>query len=270
MANQPQQFQFRDSRQKQVYQDLQLFGHGPAAFFRDACQLMETEHGLESCTHLVAHLMREVTGAVIEVLVPPDIDLPTEGTYAAKIKAVLDRLEFKPTDFVTHFSTCNLQGSNAAPHRLAHRDSLRAPRRRDAAFDEYWEELQEFLSRLLDRAKDRFLELSLPWERLAEAEPTRRAITDLKTRLPHHPIFLNRFFDRLQDPKWLKPLALEGYFDNPPDAVQTESGLQFPGWAQSRFLLRMDHIPTHTPPNTKDRTDYFSELCTAFEEDNSE
>ena len=49
------------------------------------------------------------------------------------------------------------------------------------------------------------------------------------------------FFDRLENPLWLRPLLAKGFFTNPPDPVRDESKrtISFPPWPESRYLARM-------------------------------
>jgi hypothetical protein len=64
-----------DPRQAETYRLLQLVGGEPAAYFRDACRLMAGDVRLEATTHVVAHLLRELDGAlsgVLRPMVPPD------------------------------------------------------------------------------------------------------------------------------------------------------------------------------------------------------
>ena len=63
-------FRITDPRQERIYRRLSLLGPGPAAFYRDACRLMAEDTPLETKTHLVAHCLREVEGALRQVLLP--------------------------------------------------------------------------------------------------------------------------------------------------------------------------------------------------------
>jgi len=59
------------------------------------------------------------------------------------------------------------------------------------------------------------------------------------------------FFDRLDNPEWVEPLAAAGLFDRPPDLQQAEEGNGWtaPPWAQSRYLARMAaHVPEKVLP----------------------
>lgn len=49
------------------------------------------------------------------------------------------------------------------------------------------------------------------------------------------------FFDRLENPSWLEPLAKKGFFKNPPPPQSDESDgtVGFPIWPESRYLARM-------------------------------
>lgn len=54
---------------------------------------------------------------------------------------------------------------------------------------------------------------------------------------PQHEAY---FFERLENPKWIGPLADRGVFDHPPSALHLEGGgIRFPRWPPSRYLARM-------------------------------
>lgn len=49
------------------------------------------------------------------------------------------------------------------------------------------------------------------------------------------------FFDRLENPEWIRPLKAKGFFSSPPKPVREESRgtIAFPPWPESRYLFRM-------------------------------
>jgi hypothetical protein len=47
------------------------------------------------------------------------------------------------------------------------------------------------------------------------------------------------FFDQLQSPTWIPSLRLRGLFESPPEPVEKDGGIGFPGWPQSRYLARV-------------------------------
>jgi hypothetical protein len=62
-------YKFTYPEQAQIAQKLKnLVGPGAAAFYKDACWLMELEPPLESTTHLVGHLLREIESSLRSVL----------------------------------------------------------------------------------------------------------------------------------------------------------------------------------------------------------
>jgi hypothetical protein len=51
------------------------------------------------------------------------------------------------------------------------------------------------------------------------------------------------FFEKLNSPAWLAPLAEKGRFRTPPAKVEVDGGVMFPGWPESQYLARMARIP---------------------------
>jgi len=49
------------------------------------------------------------------------------------------------------------------------------------------------------------------------------------------------FFDRLENPEWIRPLRSKGYFSNPPrmQPDETRGTIRVPQWPESRYLARM-------------------------------
>lgn len=47
------------------------------------------------------------------------------------------------------------------------------------------------------------------------------------------------FFDKLNDPSWIRPLQERGFFSRPPDPVDADGGVMFPLWPEGEYLARM-------------------------------
>lgn len=47
------------------------------------------------------------------------------------------------------------------------------------------------------------------------------------------------FFDKLDDPGWLKSLVKMKFFCSPPVPERSEGSVRYPGWAESRYLVRV-------------------------------
>ena len=89
-----QLYRFKDPRQRRIYDDLhRLIGPGPAEFYKDACQLMDSPQLLESTTHLVGHLLREIESAIRDVLTPVAQRLADQEAQHGEDKA--SRLKFQ-------------------------------------------------------------------------------------------------------------------------------------------------------------------------------
>ena len=67
-----------EALQARIVRGLERFGAGPAAYFRDACVLMEGDPPVTSDAHLVGHLLRELEGSVRAVLLPPEARRPPQ------------------------------------------------------------------------------------------------------------------------------------------------------------------------------------------------
>ena len=100
----PEPFQFDNPRQERIYQNLaSIIGPGPATFYRDACRLKSLEPPLETASHLVAHLLREIESGLRDVLEPivvQEASIETKGKerHKTEIQAILKCLEIPVTD----------------------------------------------------------------------------------------------------------------------------------------------------------------------------
>src|SRR5688572_27121228 len=62
-------FRFYDPREERIYRRLHLVSSGAQSFFKDACRLrQEIQPSLESTTHLISHLFREIDSSLRAVL----------------------------------------------------------------------------------------------------------------------------------------------------------------------------------------------------------
>src|SRR5579859_3127016 len=72
---------------------LTQVGPGPAAFFRDACNLMSEEPPRPAVTHLVAHLLGDIFSSWESVLGSEGLRIPgTKDRKKAKIRTILTEL----------------------------------------------------------------------------------------------------------------------------------------------------------------------------------
>jgi hypothetical protein len=226
-----------ERRQRVIVRRLGLIGEGPAAHFTDACRLMEGDMRLDSTSHLVAHLLREVQSALNAVLIPmvPDGRWPAKGSkdaQALQISAMCDALRV-PTEDELRNSWKAFAGTL---NRYAHRDGLARSRPVDEEFELFWDRGQAVLFAVSGRIEATYAEALPRIERLALGDPDVKAFMQ---SMLHSTVALDRFFE-LAGVAWLEPLRAKGYFDDPPPLVPNEEGgYEFPRWPQGRFLARV-------------------------------
>jgi len=216
-------FSFSNVQQKKIYEDLKLIGPGPASFFRDACWLMENPEVLESTSHLVAHLLREIESSLRSILKPITIktqekekeveqsghqDKEKEKSHKNQIK---DILKFLGIDETSQEGKAWLELANDL-HELAHREGLREPRSREE-IRESWEKCLRLFSVILPKLRENFFDIWFPVldRLLSKPVPAEVDIKKLAKEVPNNFVTRRYFFDRLENPEWLEPLWERGF-----------------------------------------------------------
>ena len=209
----PIPFYFVDPRQQKIYEELnQLVGPGPAAFFRDACWLIQNPDTLESTSHLVGHLLREIESAIRSVLLPIAEETADEelkpGSQKDQIKVILKTFNIAKE---TREARAWFELADQL-HSIAHRCSLERPRPPHEVQD-FWEKLQTLLEIILCGIRQRFLKwFPILDNLLSKPQPTTDDIKTLVNKVPHNFATRGYFFDRLENPEWLEPLRKKGFF----------------------------------------------------------
>src|SRR5438093_19443 len=97
-------FTIRDPRQQQIVKQLgHLVGPQAAAMFHDVCYLITETHPLQTTSHLVGHLLREIESALRSVLISLSHPAPQKTkngsqAHAEEIKTILKDLEIPESD----------------------------------------------------------------------------------------------------------------------------------------------------------------------------
>ena len=191
----------------------------------------------QATTHMVAHLLRELDGAlrgVLEPMTDPEAwpEKNTDDRQRKMIDCLCDVLRVPEGDPLR-----DAWLEFAGPlHTRAHRHGLAAPRPVDVAYRDSWDRAEVVIYDVARRIEATFA-ATLPFiERLAEGDPNLAA---LRSRVPHSTVALDRFFDRAGI-AWLEPLAKADYFADPPPLVAGDDGsISYPRWPQGRYLVRM-------------------------------
>lgn len=231
-------------RQREILRRLKLVGGAPASYFLDACRLMAQDPALDSQTHLVGHLLRELNGGLVEALRPmvPIESWPGNGvtdSQSKRVAAICDALRVPADDSLRK----SWKAFSSRLAKLAHRRGLIAPRPCDRDFEEHWELGEAVLHALTQRIEANYAENLPRIEQLAGEAPNIKAY---RGTMLHSTVALDRFY-AIAGVEWLEPLRGEGAFDNPPPLVPNEEGMYaYPRWPQGRFLARVGSAAPQT------------------------
>ncbi len=246
-------FKFSDPRQLRIHERLMRVGPGPASFYRDACSLMENNINLESKTHLIAHLLREIESSLRSVMKPFDYMPPEkcekcgnrpEG-HRTEIKSIITLYDLeKSGDVAKLWLQLADQQTQIGLARRAHRNALGSPREADKDFTDLWENMEILLDVLLDKMESNYLGyISTLDGLLAKISINKNDVQALLQHVPNNNVTLSYFFEKLEQPGWLKPLAEKDFFKNPPlPIVHPDSGTSFPFWPQAQYLRKMAQL----------------------------
>lgn len=225
-----------------------LVGRGPAAFYRDACDLMDEPTRLHSTSHLVGHLIREIESALRAVFgsmaSTADRTSDTKGkksrggdAHKQGIAAILTALGIPASDPVAE----KWLEQAGTYHLRAHRRRLADPAPVSSAYVQFFDDFQGILDYVLDKMEANFATVIATLDQLAVKAPaTANDVTFLLTSVPQDFVALGRFFERIADPSWLPLLQCAGLFALPPEPeLHDDNTVGFPPWPQLRYLVRM-------------------------------
>ena len=231
-----QPFSFHDQRQERIYRRLRLLGEGPAAFFRDACKMMDSPTEYRTTTHLVGHLMREAEAFVRDVLAPQVAE--GDSKHRREIQGIL-RILGIPADHSVSLLWLSLPGGDGL-QRWAHRDALLMPRPVDDRFQGMWDSLLVILDFVLENFEQNYLIYHKILDELIDIEhPTNADARRLTAHAPNNLVAYEYFFGKLNSTEWLNPLATEGLFRWPAPLERNDGTIRFVRWPQSRYLARV-------------------------------
>lgn len=268
-------FRFPTQRERNIYIRLQLIGDGPAANFVDACRIMagDEDMRLQSATHIVGHLLREIESAVRDVLLAfschsdPYVTQASTGdpsngatnkadgqeNHKQEIRMILRYYKMEETSGTGKLWLALAGAAQHAPsymkplHAVAHRNALARPRPLDGKFHLFWDEVLGLLDTLLALFEASYATaIDIVEELLTHALPTREDAKRLREGVPNSRVVLSYFFDTCQNPLWIGMLAGKGYFARPPGVEldeETGAALGYPVWPASRYLARMARLP---------------------------
>jgi len=266
----PSPFNFDDPRQRLIHERLsRLVGKSAAEFYKDACRFMSDsiEPPFAATTNIVAHMLREVESSLREVLAPlaaeaasdsePEQEKAAESPadpecknrksdHVNEIRAVLAMLGIPENDGLAK-AWIALPGEEKGLQKYIHRRGLKPIRQVDEDFRDLWTKMGTILHGILDRFEARYIIVFDSLENLAKkVDPTKDDASYFASSIPNNFISHSRFFDNLDNPKWLPILRARGIFkDPPPTEYGYEEGgktIRYPLWPATTYLLKMTSV----------------------------
>jgi len=201
---------------------------------------MQNPHTLQSTSHLVGHLVREVNSAINEVLKPIVPEKVVEGEknkQEKRIRAILATLAI-PEDSQEARAWLALAGEL---HRVAHRKALEAPRPPDEV-RELWENFQLVLVGLLPAMRNRFLNwFGILDELIKKPQPTKADLERLRREVPNNAVVRRYFLTASKIPGGCGPCRRKGFSNTRPRRCATRKR----GRSNSRHGLRPATWPAY-------------------------
>lgn len=261
----PKVFVFSEPRQAKIYKALKrTVGDATASFYKDACKIYLGKYDLESETHLIGHLLREILGSLTEILLPKDY-VPSDGKNENEHKVNEIVAEYKidaNNKPIKLWLDITKNKKDLGLHRWAHRSGQISVRSPDKRFEDLWQKIQILFEFLLDVIEKNYLHYVYYLDKLlAKQQITGKDVSELKDKIPCNSVTLGYFFDRLDKPDCLSLLNKKGFFGNPiPPLEHPDGGVSFPYWAQMAYLVKMSKIPS--------RQDQVLKICLGIETEN--
>jgi len=272
-------FRFRDPFQKRIYDGLIQIGEESAAFFMDACQIMnqvKTEEGFKNPIPLVCHALREIDSSLRSVLRPLG-SKPKVGDYEktreilrenfnnmdeGKLNKIVSILhpENRKNEIKNILSALGINEEeqiaqkwlNFKLHKFAHRNSLSKPRIVDEEFINFWAEAQNLFDALLQRFKDNYNFYMHRIDVITSVDnPRSKEIKILRNEIPNNLVTQNYLFSKLKEKSsvWLGLLEKNYFFKCPPEPEYDPDKklIYYSPWPASRYLAHISSLKAFDP-----------------------
>lgn len=217
-------FSSLNPRQQKIYDGLKTIGPLPAAFYRDAVNIIN-QSSVDTKSYLIAHLARELDGSIRDVF--SLLEEKGELTHLDIVVRCLGLSEMSP------FAIDWQEISSQFP-KLAHRSKpFNAPREAEKIL-ELWQRYENILYQLVGNyfALQRRLEVAI-----AIDSPTKTFLKTLPNLLALDASKFY-FFKSIRSAKWLNGLIDTGWYnpDNAPTPIQVDGGYQRQRWFPLLYL----------------------------------
>ncbi len=204
---------FASPQQEDVYRMLDdLVGSGPAAAYRDACQL-RFDNRYQMRTQLIGHLQREIDGSILDVIAPHEMrdKRGVPDSRRKKIEEICRILELSPeSETMRHWIEMKFVA-------FAHRKNL-SIREFSEAFEAQCDFYDAILHAVLKAFASAFrITIDRVKSLLQQPNPTEHHVKSLSVSIPNHRTIFDQVFERKLSRPWIDKLLHERFFDDPPE-----------------------------------------------------
>ncbi len=232
------------SDQAKLYKLLyELVGPGPAILYKDACFLLQNDLPLESKTHLIFHLFREIESAIREVIIPICKDFKvkkSESGQKQEIEAICKFFNLNDNDPIKTKWLFNIKHEDYENkntlHILAHRYNLNKPKDLDKNLLSIIIDFQNIFTTILEKFQSKYLDIYEKIDNIIKNSEFGKI-----DKLPNIYHVRRYLFQKAISKKWLEYFQKnrKRYFSDPPK-VKIEDGRHiFENWPESEYLAKM-------------------------------
>lgn len=230
-------------RQARILKRLELIGPGSIAFFRDYIRISSEPETLESYSHIVSHLLREIESSIRDVVESISPEYKKNGdNHRRSIGVCLQGLDVEPDDPIAKSWFSFIGDEGEALHKLAHRNGLQSPRGQLQSYILLWSVFEDLIDNLLTKYEAKYLvAISQLDAMIQKSSPGNKDAKKLVGKMPQHWTVQKYFLERVENPVWLDLLYEERFFANPPAKrlATTGENYELPPWPASKFLVKM-------------------------------
>jgi hypothetical protein len=204
-----------------------------AAFWHDACVVLDQPNFFSVPTHLVDHALRELDGILLDLLLPDGSVIPKQESRSAKVSEIAASLGLSAE--VAEVWT-NLRFNETVHRRPPF------PKTDGEEFRTRVDGYTGVLEGLAAAFEAKFVRWMERIDALVASAPEGQ-VARIRVAVPWTEVTVNYFFSLLKDPAWLGPTAEAGFYDRPPAVeIADDSGAaRFHTWPQGAYLERVAH-----------------------------
>lgn len=217
---------------QQLFNDLQFIGEGPASFYKDIYTLIDQHSKLSMISHSIAHNLREIQSAVIQVLYgcSPSFGNKNAESFSEKTEIISSWLDIESNQVSEWKPFGDL-------HELAHRNKLYIEVDSKEKIFVTLAQFESLYTNILIKFKLKFFEICRTIDLISSVEyPTKSEIKIFES-LPRFFRIREYFYQQCNSVHWLTVLHNQEVFKYPEKMIVVENNrIWYPNWPELGFL----------------------------------